>query len=231
MNLTQHSRRRVAPILACGVVLLFVGQFVSCANHSPQTPSLGNEVSGIADHQAMAIALARTAGCFECHGVNKPVVGPAFRDVAARYRDDAGARDALIRTVKLGGKGNWAEVSRGVPMPPHQRQLSDAEVAHLIDWILERPPDAIALSVSVLAQRSGCFECHAAESRAIGPSFRAIAARYRGDPDAREALIRTVKIGGKGNWSDESQDIPMPPHHRRLSNAEVTQLVGWILEH
>jgi len=81
-------------------------------------------------------ALAKKSGCFECHNVDKKLVGPAFHDVAAKYKNDAGARSALIEKVKKGGKGNWTEVSRGVPMPPHSGRLSDAEIHRLIDWVL-----------------------------------------------------------------------------------------------
>jgi cytochrome c len=81
-------------------------------------------------------ALARKSGCLECHSVDKKVIGPAYRDVAARYKGDARARNALIEKVKKGGKGNWTEVTGGVLMPPHSPRLSDAEVQRLVDWVL-----------------------------------------------------------------------------------------------
>ncbi|HEY6392128.1 MAG TPA: c-type cytochrome [Bryobacteraceae bacterium] len=81
-------------------------------------------------------ALAKKSGCFQCHSVDKKLVGPTFHDVAAKYKNEAGARSALIEKVKKGGKGNWTEVSHGVPMPPHSGRLSDAEIQRLIDWVL-----------------------------------------------------------------------------------------------
>lgn len=83
-------------------------------------------------------ALASRAGCLQCHSVDRKVVGPAFRDVATRYRNDARAREKLREKVKKGGKGNWIEVTGGVPMPPHSALLSDAEVRQLVDWVLSR---------------------------------------------------------------------------------------------
>lgn len=80
--------------------------------------------------------LAKRSGCFECHSVDKKVVGPAWQDVAARYRNDVRAREQLIRTVKKGGKGNWTRISRGVPMPPHSPRLSDEQITSLVNWIL-----------------------------------------------------------------------------------------------
>ncbi len=83
-------------------------------------------------------ALARQSGCLECHGINEKIVGPAYRDVTARYRDieHDRLRAALIEKVKNGGKGNWTAVTRGVPMPPHSPRLSDAEIERLVDWVL-----------------------------------------------------------------------------------------------
>ena len=80
--------------------------------------------------------LAKQAGCFECHGVDNNVVGPAYADVAARYKSDDKAREQLIETVKKGGKGNWSRITRGVPMPPHSPRLTDEEISRLVNWIL-----------------------------------------------------------------------------------------------
>lgn len=82
--------------------------------------------------------LVELSGCFECHSVEEKVVGPAYRDVAARYRDDAEAREALIDKVKRGGKGNWLEVTGEAPMPPHGTRLTHARIARLIDWVLRQ---------------------------------------------------------------------------------------------
>lgn len=80
--------------------------------------------------------LAIKSGCLECH--EQKLIGPPFRDIAANYKGDSGARDVLIETVKHGGKGHWTEVSHGVPMPPYSGRLSDAEIQQLVDWVLAR---------------------------------------------------------------------------------------------
>lgn len=82
--------------------------------------------------------LAKKSGCLECHSVDKKVTGPAFRDVAARYKNKDGSRDALIQKVAKGGKGNWIEVTRGVPMPPHEKVVSKPDIERLVDWILSQ---------------------------------------------------------------------------------------------
>ncbi|MDH5544278.1 MAG: c-type cytochrome [Gammaproteobacteria bacterium] len=81
-------------------------------------------------------ALAKKSGCFACHAIGKKVVGPAWKDVAGRYKGDAAARDQLIKKVKTGGKGNWTDVTKGVPMPPYSPRVKDEDIATLVDFIL-----------------------------------------------------------------------------------------------
>lgn len=71
--------------------------------------------------------------CLGCHAVDKPVIGPAFRDVAVRYKADAAAPGALARKVKEGGQGAWGQV----PMPPNPG-LSDADTKLIVEWVLAR---------------------------------------------------------------------------------------------
>ncbi len=80
--------------------------------------------------------LAKKSGCTACHAIDKKVVGPAWADVAAKYKGDAAAKDALIDKVKKGGKGNWTEVTKGVPMPPYSPRVADADIAELVDFVL-----------------------------------------------------------------------------------------------
>jgi len=94
-------------------------------------------VSAFAAAPAMAdLELAKKSGCLACHSVEAKVVGPAWKDVAAKYKGDAGARDALIKKVKTGGKGNWTAVTGGVPMPPYSPRVSDADIETLVDFVL-----------------------------------------------------------------------------------------------
>lgn len=83
-----------------------------------------------------ALALAQKSGCLACHNVDKKIVGPAWRDVAARYQGDAGAKDKLIAKVKTGGKGNWTEITGGMAMPPYSPRVSDADIEKLVTFVL-----------------------------------------------------------------------------------------------
>lgn len=77
--------------------------------------------------------LLQTSGCLGCHAVDHKIVGPAYRDVAARYAGQADARAMLIAKLKSGGSGHWG----AIPMPP-QSQLADAQAGELVDWVLRQ---------------------------------------------------------------------------------------------
>lgn len=82
------------------------------------------------------LELAKKSGCLACHSVDKKVVGPAWKDVGARYKGQPEMRDKLIAKVKAGGKGNWTDVTKGVPMPPYSPRVADADIATLVDFVL-----------------------------------------------------------------------------------------------
>jgi cytochrome c len=75
--------------------------------------------------------LAQSSGCMTCHGIDKKIIGPAFKEVAAKYRNDKTAEAALIKKVKAGGKGVWGET----PMPPNAH-VKDEDIKTLVQWIL-----------------------------------------------------------------------------------------------
>lgn len=78
-----------------------------------------------------AEALAEKSGCMACHKVDRKVVGPAYKDVAAKYRTDKDALATLSEKVKKGGAGVWGQVA----MPPNP-QVNDAEIKTLVSWVL-----------------------------------------------------------------------------------------------
>lgn len=82
------------------------------------------------------LQLAQNSGCLACHSVDKKVVGPAWRDVAARYRNDPGAQTRLVAKVSEGGKGNWTDVTGGVGMPPYGSRVKAENIAQLVQFIL-----------------------------------------------------------------------------------------------
>ncbi len=77
--------------------------------------------------------LAKKHACFACHALDKKLVGPSYKDVAGKYRSDAGAEAKLIEKVKKGSQGTWGQV----PMPPNPA-VPDGDVRALVKWILSQ---------------------------------------------------------------------------------------------
>ena len=78
-----------------------------------------------------ATALLQKSGCTACHALDKKVIGPAYHDVAAKYRADAGAAAKLAEKVKKGSTGVWGPV----PMPPNAA-VPDADIKTMVAYIL-----------------------------------------------------------------------------------------------
>jgi len=101
-------------------------------------------------HAAEGLELADESGCLNCHAVEKKVVGPAWQDVANRYKGQSeisatltdgttikgSPKDVLNQKIHKGGKGNWTAVTGGLPMPPYSPKVSDADIAKLVDFVL-----------------------------------------------------------------------------------------------
>ena len=75
--------------------------------------------------------LAQKNNCLACHAVATKVLGPAYQDVAKKYKGQKDAEATLMASIKKGGTGKWGPV----PMPP-QAQLSDADTKALAKWVL-----------------------------------------------------------------------------------------------
>ena len=80
---------------------------------------------------ASGTAMMQKEGCAACHAIDKKIVGPAYQDVAAKYKGDKDALAKLTQKVKNGGAGIWGPV----PMPPNA-QVPDPDIKALVTWIL-----------------------------------------------------------------------------------------------
>lgn len=89
-------------------------------------------MSALASSSAMASPdLAKAKNCMACHAVANKLVGPAFKDVAAKYAGQKDAEAKLSAKVLKGGAGAWG----AVPMPANP-QVSEAEAKTLVKWVL-----------------------------------------------------------------------------------------------
>ncbi len=75
--------------------------------------------------------LAKAKNCMACHALDKKLVGPAYKDVAAKYASDKDAATRLAKKIREGGVGVWGQI----PMPANP-QVSEAEAATLAKWVL-----------------------------------------------------------------------------------------------
>ncbi|MDP3844361.1 MAG: c-type cytochrome [Oxalobacteraceae bacterium] len=107
-------KNRLIPVLAAGagVVALLIGSNSAFA--------------------ASGADLAQKNGCMACHGIDKKILGPAFKDVAGKYKGDAGAVAMLSKKIKDGSSGVWGPI----PMPPNGPKVSDADIKTLAEWVL-----------------------------------------------------------------------------------------------
>jgi cytochrome c len=80
-----------------------------------------------------AAKLAQEKACLACHAVDKKLVGPSYKDVAAKYKADKNAEANLAKKIRAGGAGVWGQV----PMPPNAG-VSEKEAAILAKWVLSQ---------------------------------------------------------------------------------------------
>lgn len=80
---------------------------------------------------AKAVALLKQHNCIQCHGIDKKIIGPAYKEVAKKYKGQKDARALLAKRVKAGSKGVWGPV----PMPPNAA-VSDADIKLLVEYVL-----------------------------------------------------------------------------------------------
>jgi cytochrome c len=87
-------------------------------------------VCGTASAQNAA-ELAKQKNCLACHATDKKLVGPAYKEVAAKYKGSKDAAAMLAKKIREGGTGVWGQV----PMPPNP-QVTEAQALELAKWVL-----------------------------------------------------------------------------------------------
>ena len=75
--------------------------------------------------------LAKAKNCLACHAIDKKLVGPSYKDIAAKYKGDKNAQATLVKKVREGGVGVFGQI----PMPANP-QVNEQEAQTLVKWIL-----------------------------------------------------------------------------------------------
>ena len=89
-----------------------------------------------------AEAMMKKDGCAACHSIDKKIVGPAYVEVAAKYKGDKTAAANLTQTVLKGSnpyESHWKGKASGLAMPPNAVAIKEAEAKKLVAWILALP--------------------------------------------------------------------------------------------
>ena len=102
-------------------IIFFIALAVGCSSR----------ISFAQDTKLNGQALAKKYGCLSCHAETKKIIGPAFRDIAEKYRKNPIAPQYLALRVKNGGSGIW-----GVIAMPANKNISDPDLIKINEWIL-----------------------------------------------------------------------------------------------
>ena len=100
-------------------------------NRTLGTKSVAPVKTGAQSSEADIVDLAKRKACLACHGIDKRIVGPAFKEVAARYKGEAGIQAKLVQKLRRGGSGVWGPMA----MPPNP-DLAESDAAALVQWVL-----------------------------------------------------------------------------------------------
>lgn len=85
---------------------------------------------------------------------------------------------------------------------------------------------AQAADGEAIVKKARCVACHAVDTKRVGPAYKEVAAKYKGDAKAPGVLFEKVRHGGSGNWGN----VPMIPHGEdKISNDDLNEAVKWIL--
>lgn len=76
--------------------------------------------------------LAKNNNCMTCHAIDRKVLGPSFKEIAEKYKQDKGAHAAMEKKVRTGGSGVWGIM----PMPATAMSVSDGDIKSIVHWLL-----------------------------------------------------------------------------------------------
>jgi len=174
-----------------------------------------------------AQTLARQSGCLQETAVYQKKLGPAWKDVAAKYHANPDAEKRLVAHVTTGRQAKFDDGH--VEDHPIVKTSDPKRIKNLVDWILALP---VAAPVDVkaaetLARQSRCLHCHSVDKAKLGPAWKSVAAKYLGDPGAEDRLYQHVTTGRKAKFADgHEEDHPIV---KTSDPDRINNLVNWIL--
>ncbi len=210
----------------------------------PPAANITSSKSGSRENVAAGGNLFASMNCDGCHGGGATGwVGPSLIDGRWRY---GGAEEEVFSSIYygrpkgmpayggvIGTDGVWMLVAylksqttpSVVPTIFYEQQTGAAPAVAAPTAAAE--PTAATASAGTPEQmmaRYGCVACHAVDRKVVGPSFKEVAAKYKGHPDVENTLAAKVKNGGSGVWGS----VPMPPNPQ-IPDTDLHALVKWML--
>lgn len=216
---------------------------IPAGGNEPAGQTLDNPFKGDAQKARAGAQLFASMNCDGCHGGGGAGwVGPSLADGRWRY---GGADKEVFYSIfhgrpkgmpayggVAGVEGTWMLVTylKSLPVPdnvPTQsyKDSDDAAVA-VAEPIAPAAPAAavVALNAEGMLAKYACVACHAIDKKVVGPSFKDVAQKYRGQRDIDKVLAEKVKNGGGGTWGQVAM-IPNPG----VPNEDLHTMIAWIL--
>jgi cytochrome c len=181
---------------------------------------------------AWLLAAALAPGLAACDGGGQSTGQGAEEESAEPMTDTGGAEEAA--TAESNGAnppGDQPEQAAAEPEPePAPEQGPAEETASAEASGPESTQVAAADGGEAAAQQLGCTACHAAETKLVGPPYKAVAERYNGDKaEILERMKNAVKNGAQGNWTDVTGGVPMPPQGQAVGKDQQLEAIAeWV---
>lgn len=233
------------------VIVIVVLALSACGNKSEQEPAAVPVSPPLTEHKTTVTPDLPTATPTgdKISGMALPAsatVTPIAPEITGKPpKANDGVKDELLSHQKSPSVKQNPPIITGQPMPsPTKETISEKAV---LEPAVPKPASPAKAEIPVtannsknsgaqsheeglaLANKSGCLACHKIETKLVGPAWRDVSKRYKGDPDAKAHLIAKVKAGGKGNWTDVTGGIAMPPYSPRVSDENIEKLVTFVL--
>ncbi len=127
-------KKLLAILFACAVIYSCGDNGGETNNDKPAettTPTTTTESDASASNHERGLELIGGSDCMACHSIDNKLVGPSYKEVAAKYENNDASIDTLVHKIQKGGMGNWGNI----PMTPHP-DLSDADARDMVKYIL-----------------------------------------------------------------------------------------------
>ncbi len=112
------------------MMLVLAGALAAC--DSGKMDGKETAIPGTEGYDPGKIELAKKGNCFSCHAMEKKMIGPSFKDIAAKYRGIDAAEENLVFKVARGSSGAWGSI----PMPANSPPVTEADIRATVKFIL-----------------------------------------------------------------------------------------------